>query len=190
MGRLGRNNLVEESFFFITTTVIKFTPIFSNPVFCDILISNIKHYKEKYRFSVLAYVIMPTHFHWIVEVNNKLGSVSDIMRDVKKFTAWQIFDQMEKGIDKKLLRVFEEAAIGKKDQKRKLWIRRFDDEVIRDQKMFWTKLNYIHKNPVKAGIVKKVEEYKYSSARNYSLNDHSVLEIDTELGGIDLYSRK
>jgi len=56
--------------------------------------------------------------------------------------------------------------------------------------MFWTKLNYIHKNPVKSGIVLKAEDYKYSSARNYSINDHSILGVNTELGGIDLYSNK
>ena len=83
MGRRGRNNLIDENFFFITTTVVKFIPIFNDPIFCEILISNIKHYKLKYGFDVLGYVIMPTHFHWILEVNHKLGSVSDIMRDVK-----------------------------------------------------------------------------------------------------------
>ena len=67
-------------------------------------------------------------------------------------------------------------------------MKRFDNEVIRDQKMFWTKLNYIHKIPVKAGMVYKVEDYKYSSARNYAFNDHTVLEVNTELEGIDLYS--
>jgi REP element-mobilizing transposase RayT len=130
MGRRGRNNLMDETFFFITTTVVKFIPVFNKPLFCDILISNIKHYREKYKFSILGYVIMLTHFHWIIEV---------------------------------------------------------DDEVIRDQKMFWNKLNYIHKNPVKSGLVLKSEDYKYSSARNYAFNDHSVIEVNTELGGIDLY---
>lgn len=188
MGRRGRNNLVDENFFFVTTTVVKFIPIFNNKLFCDILINNIKHYKEKYKFSVLGYVIMPTHFHWIIEVDNKFGRISGIMRDIKEFTAWQIFDELENKGDLKFLELFKDAASGIKDQDRKLWMKRFDDEVIRDQKMFWTKLNYIHKNPVKSGLVLKAEDYKYSSARNYAFNDHSVLEVNTELGGIDLYS--
>ena len=84
MGRRGRNNLIDENFFFVTTTVVKFIPVFNNPTFCDILINNIKHYKEKHKFSVLGYVIMPTHFHWIIEVDNKFRTISKIMRDVKK----------------------------------------------------------------------------------------------------------
>jgi len=131
---------------------------------------------------------MPTHFRWIVQVINQFGNISEIMRDIKKFTAWQIFDKLDSIKHNTILTSFEEAAAGIKDQERKLWMKRFDDEVIRDQKMFWTKLNYIHKNPVKAGLVLKAVDYKYSSARNYAFNDHSILEVNTELGGIDLYS--
>ena len=187
MGRRGRNNLTEEHFFFITTTVVKFIPIFSNPKFCDILISNIKHYREKYKFSVIGYVIMPSHFHWIGQVNPEFGRISDIMRDIKKFTAWQIFDIIENENEKVFLNTFMNEAMLLKDQAKKLWMKRFDDEVIRDQKMFWTKLNYIHNNPVKAGLVKRAEDYNYSSARNYVFNDHSILEVDIELGGVNLY---
>ncbi len=68
--------------------------------------------------------------------------------------------------------IFIKEAKGIEDQRRKLWIKRFDDQVIRNEKMFWTKLKYIHNNPVKAGLVEKVEDYKYSSARNYVYNDH------------------
>lgn len=117
MGRRGRTNLKDENFFFVTTTIVKFIPIFKSFEYCDILIANINHYKEKYKFSILGYVIMPTHFHWIVEVNSIFGSISEIMRDIKKFTAWQIFDKMELSYDRELLSYFEKAASGIKDQK-------------------------------------------------------------------------
>ena len=138
MGRRGRSNLAEEQFYFATTTVVKFTPIFTNHHYCDILISNIKHYREKYKFTVLGYVIMPSHFHCILIVNPKYGTVSDIMRDIKKFTAWQIFDTLEENGNNATLQIFKESAEGLKDQRKKLWMKRFDDEVIRNQQMFWT----------------------------------------------------
>jgi hypothetical protein len=46
--------------------------------------------------------------------------------------------------------------------------------------MLRTKLEYIHNNPVKVGLVTNPEDYKYSSARNYVLDDHSVIEVDTD----------
>ncbi len=65
-------------------------------------------------------------------------------------------------------------------------MKRFDDEVIRNEKMFWAKLRYIHNNPVKAGLVIKPEDYKYSSARNYVNKDNSIIEVDTEYAGIEI----
>ena len=66
MGRRGKNNLTDENLFFVTTTVVKFTPIFKDTRFCDILISNIKHYQKKYKFvlnvSTFAGV---ASIHWL-----------------------------------------------------------------------------------------------------------------------------
>ena len=183
MGRRGRNSLIKEEFFFVTTTVIDFLPIFSNAKFCDILISNIRHYQSQYKFEILAYVIMPSHFHWIVKVNSEYGTISYVMRDIKKFTAWQIFDLLPDGSDL----IFIKAAKHLPGQDRKFWMERFDDEVIRNDRMFWDKVKYIHNNPVEADIVIKPEDYKYSSARNYVLNDHSLLKVNTEMGGIPMY---
>lgn len=49
--------------------------------------------------------------------------------------------------------------------------------------MFMAKLQYIHNNPVKAGLVESAEQFRYSSARNYVLGDHSVLEVETSYAG-------
>lgn len=85
MGLRGRDNLKEGSVFFVTTSVRYFIPVFEDHTNCDILISNIKHYQNRYKFIVLAYVIMPDHFHWIVSVEPSLGTISDVMRDIKKY---------------------------------------------------------------------------------------------------------
>jgi hypothetical protein len=52
--------------------------------------------------------------------------------------------------------------------------------------MFRAQLNYIHSNPIKAGLVSRAEEYRYSSARNYIKGEHSILEINTEYAGINI----
>ncbi|MEX1138542.1 MAG: hypothetical protein WEB33_10185 [Bacteroidota bacterium] len=59
-------------------------------------------------------------------------------------------------------------------------MKRFDDAYIRNDDMFGSRLDYIHSNPVKAGLVDLPENYIYSSARNYILGDHSVLDVVTE----------
>jgi len=41
------------------------------------------------------------------------------------------------------------------------------------EKWFYQKLNYLHENPVRKGFVTKPEDWKYSSAKNWLLDDHS-----------------
>ena len=185
MGLRGRANLTEEYFFFVTTTVVSFTKVFVKDIYFEILIRNIKHYQGKYKFSILAYVIMPSHFHWIVEVNPEFGTISDIMRDIKKYSAWDLMDAIQEN-DPEVTNIFHEHAFNFPKQKRKFWINRFDDEVLRNEKMFRTKLHYIHNNLVEEGLAIKPENYKYSSARNYVYNDHSILEVDTSFAGIEM----
>ena len=183
MGLRNRTNLTEEQFYFVTTTVRNFTNVFVNEKYCNILIDNIKHYQKKYQFIILGYVIMPSHFHWIVKTEPRLGTISDIMRDIKKYTAWDVLELLEKE-KPETIEIFRKNV--KPGQKQQFWIHRFDDQVIRSNKMFWTKLKYIHNNPVKAGLVEKAEEYQYSSARNYYGQDHSIIFVDTTWGGIEI----
>lgn len=185
MGLRGRTIVKKDEIYFVTTTVVEYSRIFINEIYCDLLVNNILHYQKRYQFTILGYVIMPSHFHWIFKTKCELGSVSDIMRDIKKYSAWDILEQIEKS-DNEMSKLFQDAAIGFKNQKRKLWMPRFDDQVIRNAEMFWTKLHYIHNNPVKAGMIMKSEDYKYSSARNYAFGDNSILKIDTSYAGIQL----
>ena len=53
-----------------------------------------------------------------------------------------------------------------------------DNILILNEKMLVEKIDYIHLNPVKRGYVEKPEHWLYSSARNYLLNDHTIIKID------------
>ena len=180
----GRNSLTGERYYFITTTVVRFLNVFEDNAVCDILIDNLKYYQNKYHFNILGYVIMPSHFHWIVEVNPEFGTVSDIMRDIKRRTSKEITLYLS---DREEYRnIFKEEAEGKPKQQKKFWMDSFDDRVVRDMKMFWEKLNYIHNNPLEAGLVRRQVDYKYSSARNYAFEDHSLIYVDIKQAGVYL----
>ncbi|MCD6330529.1 MAG: transposase [Candidatus Cloacimonetes bacterium] len=179
MSLRGRSYFKDESCFFVTTTVINHLNVFSYYEISDILIKNIKHYQEKYKFTILGYVIMPSHFHWIISTNNQTGAISAIMREIKKYSAWDIMDFLKNNGRIDYLEIFKNAGKRGHKQKRKFWNDRFDDVIINSKEFFLQKLNYIHNNPVKAGLVKRPEDYKYSSARNYKYEDHSVIYVET-----------
>jgi len=178
MSLRNRNNITGERVFFITTTVINYTKVFECDKYCLILLNNIEFYQRKYRFLIYGYVIMPSHLHWIIKVDSANGSVSDIMRDIKKYSAWDLMETIEKDKKERFIQIFKNEAKNISLQKRKFWMSRFYNEEIINSEMFKTKLEYIHNNPVKAGLVEDPVDYKYSSARNYLLEDHSIMKIE------------
>lgn len=70
----------------------------------------------------------------------------------------------------------------KKGYENQIWKRENCPVLIESENFFQQKLNYIHENPTREGYVDYEEEWRYSSARNYYKNDHSVIEVITELG--------
>jgi len=178
MGLRYRNLLKEETTFFVTSTIVKRYRAFQKESDYQILIENLKFYRNKFGYKLLGYVLMPSHYHLLVQMNNGKGELSKFQQDFKKITAKKILEKFQKEDNKEALQVFQEAAENLPRQNSKVWVSRFDDEVIRSEKWFSQKLNYIHQNPVKAGLVEKGENWPYSSARNYLLGDHSLIEID------------
>ena len=63
-------------------------------------------------------------------------------------------------------------------EKYQVWRPRFDDFAIRTPEQFKTKLNYIHENPVRSGLVRRSEDYPYTSARDYMANKNGHVNVD------------
>ena len=57
---------------------------------------------------------------------------------------------------------------------------RYDDKIVTSEKILADKLNYIHFNPVKAGLVENMIDWKYSSARNYYCGDNSIIKVNID----------
>lgn len=113
-----------------------------------------------------GYVIMPNHVHDIVSAEQP-ANLSNIMRDLNRFTSRRISEIFEKTDQIDILSVFHKAAE-----------EGFHPIAIDSEKFFWEKLNYLHENPVRKGLVKQAVHWKYSSARNYYLDDHSTIQIE------------
>ena len=164
-----------DAIYFISTTVINFQCVLTIPNIPEILIWNLEFYRSKYSFKINGYVLMPNHIHLLIHVK-KTTSISDIMRDFKKYTSVEVRDYLKKTKSK----FYPILAAAGRDvgQKFKLWIDRSDKVAIVTEKVLTIKLNYIHENPVRAGLVQKAEDYLYSSAKDYLTNDKGLLRID------------
>jgi REP element-mobilizing transposase RayT len=164
--------------FFITTTVVEFRKIFTEEKYLNILAESLKFCRDKYGFKLLAYVFMPSHIHLVVWPKEG-SSVSNFMRDFKKFTSKSIKDELEARKDPRL-KVFKAAATGRRNQEFKLWMDRFDCVGVYSRKVLDTKANYIHYNPVEAGLSGAPEGWEYSSASAYILGKRNPVEVDVD----------
>ncbi len=79
---------------FVTFTVHQWVDVFTRQQYADLLLDSIIHCQEQKGLEVFAWVIMSNHCHLIVRAKN--NNLSDIIRDVKKFTAKSIVKDIEK----------------------------------------------------------------------------------------------
>ena len=161
MGRPMRNYFSEQPVRFLTTTFYDWRTILTNENYFIIACDSLTFVCKKYVVDICCYVLMPNHIH-LIGVFSKPSNVSDFMRDFKKFTSGELRRQLIKDKNIELLR---QLKVG--DSKYKIWKDRYDDYALRDVRSVHTKINYIHLNPVRKGLVERAEDYKYSSASFY-----------------------
>jgi len=130
------------------------------------------------RYSLHAWVVMPNHFHALVQpINN--WTLAKIVATWKKYTARRIKEYLRDadqvicvpggwhGIETRgiIRRTDREDCIRRNWQRSvPVWHHEFWDRYIRDEEHYWDTVEYIHNNPVKARLVKYPEEWKWSSA--------------------------
>jgi len=179
---LRNRKYFEGNAYFITTSVSKFVKIFRQRKYIDIILKNINFYRRKYDFKLIGYIIMPDHIHLLIYPDqNRIKEFSNILEDFKKFTSRKLRTEMEKDKKTAWLRFFRLDETKRRNWKYHIWQQGYDDLGVYNPKVVRTKLNYIHNNPVRKGLVEKPEDYLYSSARNYILDDQSIIRVDTEL---------
>jgi putative transposase len=138
-----------------------------------IVVNSLLFCLKKYDADLIAYALMPNHIHLILFYNNKVD-VSGFMRDLKKYTSVKIRQKLEYEEKRGLLK---ELSYKKYGQKYRVWKNRFDAVVILNRDILITKMNYIHNNPLKAGIVDRIGEWKYSSAEYYLKEKEGLLPL-------------
>lgn len=165
--------------YFVTTTVVEWADAFKDPSCLDIICKSLNFCSDKFDSRIIAYCIMPNHVH-IVLWPPRDASISDFMRDFKKYTSVQVRRILELQGEKGLLETLRRNAKGGKGQIFKLWQSRFDDLVLTEAETLKLKIDYVHENPVRSGLVSKAEDWLYSSARDYLLDSPSPVRVDKD----------
>jgi REP element-mobilizing transposase RayT len=169
----------KEGLYFLTLSVVDWVDIFTRQIYRDILIDNLRYCQKNKGLVIYAYVIMSNHIHLLGQSLEE--NLSGTIRDFKSYTSKLILETINSNIESRknwLLKHFEIAAKKhKRNSNHQLWTHKNHPELIYSEKFVKQKLQYIHNNPVKAGIVRNPEDYIYSSASNYAGLEY-MLEVE------------
>ena len=164
---------------FLTFTIVGWIDVFRRQHYRDIIIDSFKYCQQNKGLQIGGYVIMSNHIHTIFTATQ--NNLSDIVRDFKTYTSKAITKAILTEQESRrawLTYMFEfYAKRTNANQIFKVWTSNNHPEEIYSREFLLSKLNYIHLNPVRAGLVAEPEHYLYSSASNY-VHNKGLIEID------------
>ena len=164
---------------FITFTVVDWIDVFTRQTYRDIVIDSLDYCIQNKGMILFGYVIMSNHIQMIIQ--SQEATLSDLIRDFKKFTAKSILEKIQNSPESRREWMLERFKLATESHSRnknyQLWQYGNHPEEVYSNKFMWTKLDYIHLNPVRAGIVEKASHYVYSSA-SYYVSDSGLLKIE------------
>ena len=101
------------------------------------------HYRDKKEYNLFSYCIMPNHVHVVLENNNQNKSFYRVMQSLKRYTARK-----------------SNEVLGISDKP--FWHHESYDHIVRDERELERIIKYIIYNPVKAGLVNNIKDWKYN----------------------------
>jgi len=188
-GQVRRHKMHRREFInscrFLTFSCHQRLPLLGNSRIRDAFAEELRRVRERRRFRLIAWVIMPDHVHLLIvprpvvsvtEHSTLIASqstVTDIMWDLKRPIAKRV---IARWIQLKA-RILSEITTA--NGARRFWQPGGGfDRNIGDDYIFVQKIRYIHHNPVKRGLVERAEDWPWSSARWYLGERDGQIPID------------
>src|ERR1022692_4758068 len=141
-------------FHFLTFSCYRRRPYLSPVAAMELFEDALERVRLRYLFVVAGYVVMPEHVHLLVNEPGR-GLLSRTVQALK-------------------------LSVSMRNRERPFWQAHYYDFNISTHEKFVEKLRYIHRNPVRRGLVVKPEDWRWSSYRHYQTGIHGTIEIESE----------
>jgi REP element-mobilizing transposase RayT len=164
----GYQIVEQDELHYVTFQIVGWVDVFTRKVYRDIVIESLRFCQEKKGLEIYAFVVMSNHIHAILR--SSIGKLSDTIREFKSFTAKQMLIAIKDEPESRrewMLNIFQFAASKhKRNENYQIWTYENHAVILYGNSFINQRINYIHENPVRAGIVERPEYYIYSSARS------------------------
>jgi len=166
---------------FITFSIIGWIDVFSREDYKQIVVESLEYCQQNKGLVIYAWVIMTNHVHMII--SSRENKIEHIVRDIKKFTSKKIIRAIdENNIESRkvwMLNMFVYSGKNNRNNKTyQFWKQDYHPVELNTPVLIRQRLDYLHNNPVKAGLVWEAWHYKYSSAIDYCTNERGLLKIE------------
>ena len=143
---------------FVTFSCYRRQPFLASWSRRDMFLRALEKVAREYRVGVVGYVVMPEHVHLLLnEPREKDLSVA--IKALKQGVSRRALGSARK-------RVGQGSLFATAEMPQRFWQARFYDFNVWTEKQRKEKLRYMHRNPVKRGLVKSPEEWRWSSFRH------------------------
>ncbi len=163
---------------FVTFSCYQRRPLLDSEVRRNLLLKILERVRRRYRLVVLAYVVMPEHVHLLLSEPQR-ETLSTVIQALKLGFVRSLYGSganLNPGSRK------SGETGGTRSVPRRFWEQRFYDFNVRTERKRVEKLRYIHRNPVKRGLVESPELWRWSSFHWYMSGEVGPVRInDTEI---------
>jgi len=136
----------------------------------DLFLTTLEHVRKRYQFVVIGYVVMPEHIHLLIS-EPQYQTPSTVMQALKIGFAQRVLGELKRRHIPSL-----ELRVARTPQP--VWQKRFYDFNIWNSLKRAEKLRYMHRNPVKRGLVESPELWRWSSYRAYALGEMGPVRVN------------
>jgi REP element-mobilizing transposase RayT len=166
----------DVSVYYVTYTIVDWLPVFvAEPPF-RIVTESLRFCHEQKGLRVNAYVIMPTHLHAVVfHAEHDPDRLRVALDDFRRFTGRSLSDYACAHLPPAFGTSFRDEA--GEDRARRFWQPTRHPVGICSEAFWRSKVDYLHANPCRKGLVLYPEDWRYSSARYYSGAKDAVADV-------------
>jgi putative transposase len=141
---------------FVTFSCRDRAPLLATAEARDIFVSTLERTRVWYGFCMRGFVVMPEHLHPLLSEPER-GNLALALQMLKQISSHRL-----------------------RQAKTPFWEPRYYDFNLWSEYKVREKLNYVHLNPVRRGLVTVPEDWAWSSARHYSTGEDCGVEIESQ----------
>ena len=171
----------KEGIYFVSFATVYWIDVFVREQYFQIIIDSLKYSIEHLGMELYCWCIMPSHVHLIFSAKNNNPAI--ILGKLKEFTSKQlskdILENSQESRKEWLMNAFSYAVRHNNNNEHfQFWQQDFHPIALTNEDIYRQKMEYLHNNPVKEGIVWQPQDYKYSSAIDYYENKTGLLPLE------------